>query len=348
MAKPMTSAQLIAQLKRWGVKYVEVGSWETHNRNVAGPWSDLKGFMWHHTGADTSNPATYARNILYGGISGLPGPLCHFGLAPDGTVYLTGWGRANHAGGGDPVVLRKVIDEDYTGQLKPTKGNSNGTDGNRYFYGVEIMYSGSHKMTDAQYKTALKLSAAICDFHNWSEKSIIAHGEWSSDKWDPGYAPGKIMNMVEVRADVKAKLAVGTGGSIPPPVPKPTPIPAPTDSTYIVRVDDNLWGISRKFNVSVAALKEWNNLKSETLSINQVLKVKAPVKETDPSPVVDKPDAKSTVYTQVWETDAAEPPAGHKTEENPTWWPMSILKGIYEKVEGLEKEVAELKKKLGE
>lgn len=228
MAKPMTTTQLIAQLKKWGIKYVEVKSWETHNRNAAGPWSDLKGFIWHHTGADTNAPATYAGGTLYNGFSGLPGPLCHFGLAPDGTVYLVGWGRANHAGGGDPAVLQKVIDENYTGQLRPTKGNSNGTDGNRYFYGVEIMYSGSHKMTDAQYKTALKLSAAICEFHGWTEKSCIAHGEWSSDKWDPGYASGKIMDMVAVRNDIKATIKAGAKPVVTPP-PPPPPTTPPVD-----------------------------------------------------------------------------------------------------------------------
>lgn len=293
MAKPMTSAQLIAQLKKWGIKYVEVKSWATHNRNSVGSWSDLKGFIWHHTGADTSSPATYAGGVLYNGISGLPGPLCHFGLAPDGTVYLVGWGRANHAGGGDPVVLNKVISEDYSGQLKPTKGNSNGTDGNKNFYGVEIMYSGSHKMTDAQYRTALKLSAAICEFHGWSEKSCIAHGEWSSDKWDPGYAPGKIMNMVTVRTDIKNTIKAGPKGTTPAPT-NPTPKPPAS------------------------------------------------------GPVVDKPDTKTAGYKEVWDLDAATPPEGHATTENPTWTPMSILRAIYEKVEGLEDTVAELKKKLGE
>jgi hypothetical protein len=132
-------------------------------------------------------------------------------------VYLVGWGRANHAGGGDPAVLQHVIDEDYSGQLHPTRGNSNGVDGNAHFYGVEIQYSGSQPMADIQYQAALKLSAAILDFHSRPENgdwgkdalSVIAHGEWSSDKWDPGYAPGRILAMSGVRADVKATLAAG-------------------------------------------------------------------------------------------------------------------------------------------
>jgi hypothetical protein len=209
MATPMTAAQVVTQLKKWGIKYVEIPGWATHNRNIKGAWGPVNGFIWHHTGADVTDAKAYAGGTLYKGLADLPGPLCHFSIGKDGAVYLVGWGRANHAGGGDPVTLQHVINEDYSGQLKPTRGNSNGVDGNAHFYGVEIQYSGSHQMTDAQYAAARQLSAAILDFHGWTEKSVIAHGEWSSDKWDPGYAPGKIMAMPGVRADVKATLTAG-------------------------------------------------------------------------------------------------------------------------------------------
>lgn len=209
MATPMTATQVIAQLKKWGIKYVEVSGWATHNRAGHGAWGGVNGFIWHHTGADVSDAKSYAAGTLYSGLADLPGPLCHFSIGKDGIVYLVGWGRANHAGGGDPATLQHVIDEDYSGQLHPTRGNSNGVDGNAHFYGVEIQYSGSHAMAPAQYAAALKLSAAILDFHGWSEKSVIAHGEWSSDKWDPGYAPSKIMAMPAVRTDVKATLTAG-------------------------------------------------------------------------------------------------------------------------------------------
>jgi hypothetical protein len=209
MATPMTAAQVVTQLKKWGLKYVEIPGWATHNREGHGAWGPINGFIWHHTGADVTDAKAYAGGTLYKGLADLPGPLCHFSIGKDGTVYLVGWGRANHAGGGDPVTLQHVINEDYTGQLKPTRGNSNGVDGNAHFYGVEIQYSGSHQMADAQYAAARRLSAAILDFHGWTEKSVIAHGEWSSDKWDPGYAPGKIMAMPGVRADVKATLTAG-------------------------------------------------------------------------------------------------------------------------------------------
>ncbi|NJP74890.1 peptidoglycan recognition family protein, partial [Streptomyces sp. C1-2] len=188
MAEPMTAAEVVAQLKKWGVRYVALSGWSTHNREGHGAWGPVHGFIWHHTGANVSaaDARAYASGYLYNGDSSLPGPLCQFSIGADGTVYLVGWGRANHAGGGDPAVLQHVIAEDYTGQLHPTRGNSDGVDGNARFYGVEIQYSGSRPMSDAQYAAARRLSAAILDHHGWSEKSVIGHGEWSADKWDPG------------------------------------------------------------------------------------------------------------------------------------------------------------------
>jgi len=226
----MKATDIKAQLTKWGVPFKEIKTWSSHNRNQKGAWGPVNGFMWHHTGADTTNPANYASTTLYNGLSTLPGPLCHLGLAPDGMVYLVGWGRANHAGGGDPSVLGHVIAEDYSGILKPKLGNSNGVDGNAHFYGMEIMYSGSHGMTNAQYSTALAISAAILDYHHWTAKSVIAHGEWSNDKWDPGYAAGRMMDMNAVRNDIAGVLVKGPG--------KKTP--APTKKTYKVKKGDTV------------------------------------------------------------------------------------------------------------
>lgn len=247
MATPLTATQLKDALKKWGVPFKEVSGWTTRGRDAATgkPFGPVHGFVWHHTGADTKDAAGYAAGTLTKGLSTLPGPLCHIGLAPDGTAYLVSIHRANHAGGGDPVVLDKVISENYSGVLKPTKGNSNGVDGNDPFYGMEIMYSGSHGMTASQYTSALKISAAILDAHGWTAKSVIGHGEWSSDKWDPGYAPNKMMDMNAVRndiADVLSKRDKNADGDTvdtgEPNAPK-TP-PANTAKTYTVKTGDTI------------------------------------------------------------------------------------------------------------
>lgn len=208
MATPMSASQILVQLKKWGIKYKEVKSWEAHNRAGHGAWGPVNGFVWHHTGADVSDCTGYAAGTLYNGRSDLPGPLCHFGIGKDGTVYLIGWGRTNHAGSGDPDVLSAVVNESYG--ARPPMPNEATVDFNAHFYGVEIMYSGSHAMSAAQYEAALTLSAAICDFHGWSEKSIIGHGETGSPgKWDPGDRPGYMMNMSNPRADLAALLKRG-------------------------------------------------------------------------------------------------------------------------------------------
>lgn len=46
------------------------------------------------------------------------------------------------------------------------------------------------------------------------------------------------------------------------------------EDTYIVQKGDTLWSIARKYGIEVNTLKEINNLKNNTLSINQVLRIK--------------------------------------------------------------------------
>jgi hypothetical protein len=241
----MTPAQICAQLEKWGIKYAAYKStWTSHNRNSKGAWGPVNGFIWHHTGSDSD-----VRDYLWNGDSNLPGPLCHFHIDAAGKVWLMGWGRTNHAGGGDPAVLAKVISEEYTGVLKPHygQGDSGAVDGNARFYGVEIGYSGSHGMNKAQYAAALKLSAAICEFHGWSAKSVIAHGEWSNQKWDPGYAPGKMMDMNAVRNDIADVLAGrdknADGDTTDPKEPNAPKTPEPPNTsakTYEVKVGDTI------------------------------------------------------------------------------------------------------------
>lgn len=200
MAPPMTATQITAQLKKWGVNFQGYRSWATHNRNHKGPWGPVHGVLWHHTGSDSKDQ----RNLLYSGRSDLPGPLCHFGVAQDGKVWLVGWGRANHAGEIDDDVLDALIEE----KPLPVDNEAN-IDGNSRLYGIEIWYSGSQKMTAAQYKSSLLITAAICDWHDWTGKSALGHGEVQPGKWDPGKT-----DMDAVRNDVSQFLADGAGSAM--------------------------------------------------------------------------------------------------------------------------------------
>lgn len=227
MATPMTAQQLVDALRAEGLTVVEVGAWRTHNRNHKGDWGPVHGVMHHHTVSSDRDPAnpTGSVELCYDGHSDLPGPLCHGVIGKDGTVYLVGNGRANHAGGGDPNVLQAVKDERYTDRPPvPRVANSAGVDGNPHFYGFESINLGNGKdpWPETQVDAMVRVSAAISRFHKWAHQSSIAHREWKNDKPDPA-GPG-MPGMPEFRARIKERLAhppswnpTETGTSMPKP-----------------------------------------------------------------------------------------------------------------------------------
>ncbi|WP_406501975.1 N-acetylmuramoyl-L-alanine amidase [Streptomyces sp. NBC_01590] len=227
MATPLSAAAVLAALRAEGVRVVEVGNWRTHNRNSKGAWGPLNGSIVHHTVTKgTSSTVAMVRD----GYASLPGPLCHGMIAKDGVVHMVGWGRTNHAGGGDPRVLEQVISESYgTHPTPPTKGNSNGVDGNSRFYGWECQNLGDGKdpWPAAQYDAIVRVQAALCRAHGWSAKSVIGHLEWSSDKVDP-----RGFSMTTLRADVAERLkhpADWSPGKTTPTPPKETPVSTTDD-----------------------------------------------------------------------------------------------------------------------
>jgi N-acetylmuramoyl-L-alanine amidase len=201
MAAPLSASAFLKALHDEGVKVVEVGEWRTHNRNHQGDWAPVNGVIIHHTATSGTGSSV---ELCRDGRSDLPGPLCHGVIAKDGVVHLVGWGRANHAGGGDPQVLKHVIAEDYDERPpKPTRGNADGMDGNAHFYGFECINlgDGNDQWPEAQLEAIERVSAAICRAHKWSAKSVIAHLEWSMDKTDP-----KGFGMPDMRERIAKRL----------------------------------------------------------------------------------------------------------------------------------------------
>jgi hypothetical protein len=214
MAAPLSASAFLAALKAEGVKVVEVGDWETHNRNSKGAWGPVHGVMVHHT-VTSGTAATVA--ICRDGHSTLPGPLCHGVVAKDGHVHLVGYGRANHAGLGDDDVLQAVIDE----APLPADNEAN-TDGNRHFYGFECENLGDGKdpWPAVQVEAMVRTAAALCRAHGWGkdgDTSVIGHAEWQPGKVDPR-GPG--VSMPGIRARVAERLkhpASWSPGTTPPP-----------------------------------------------------------------------------------------------------------------------------------
>lgn len=196
MAAPLSAEQLLTALRAQGLTVVEHAGWRTNNRNHKGSWGPVNGVIIHHT-VTTGTAGTV--ELCFNGRSDLPGPLCHGVIAKDGTVYLVGNGRANHAGSGDGDVLAAVIAESAT----LPKPNENDTDGNVHFYGFECVNLGDGKdpWPEAQLDAMARASAALCHAHGWSANSVIGHKEWTSAKIDP-----RGFTMTDFRARVAARL----------------------------------------------------------------------------------------------------------------------------------------------
>lgn len=249
MAKPMSPDQLVSQLKKWDVPFREHPGWRTHRRDPGhGPWNNVHGILIHHTGDDAPDSAD--ERLLWDGRSDLPGPLCNWGMRDDGTLVLISAGRANHAGMGGANVFDALVNESY-GQYPPTAG-ADTVDGNSNLYGQETMYSGTHRMTDAQYNSTLKAFAAVCEFHGWSAKSVIGHKEWTRRKPDPAH-----MDMAQLRSDLAKVLKAGPGNH-------------PTTSRP-AKKDSSATNVSRFGDKLDEAIKAGNSIGSDRAAARKVL-----------------------------------------------------------------------------
>lgn len=258
MAVPMSHATFLKILKDEGVTVKEEGNWTTHTRTSMGrAWGPVHGVVIHHTvSSGTANSVAMCRT----GYSGLPGPLCHGVIDKAGVVHLVGYGRTNHAGGGGSNVLEAVTNESYDVRPPPPNaGNIGGVDGNRNFYGFECINlgDGSDPWPAAQLLAIEKVSAAICRYHGWSEKSTIGHLEWSRDKSDP-----RGFTMPTMRARVKARLA----GKVSKP-------PATTAKYHTVTSGDTLWSIGKRYGVSVDKLRTLNpSVKGDVIKVGDKIR----------------------------------------------------------------------------
>ncbi|MGP4112067.1 peptidoglycan recognition protein family protein [Streptomyces sp. 4N509B] len=200
MASPLSADRLLRALRDEGVRVVEHREWRTNNRNHVGSFGPVHGVMIHHTVTEGTASTV---DLCYDGHSTLPGPLCHGVIAKDGTCYLVGNGRANHAGSGDGDVLAAVIAE-----RDLPADNDTDTDGNIHFYGFECVNRGDNvdPWPPEQVEAAVRASAAICRAHGWGKDgttSVIGHLEWQPGKVDPR-GPG--VSMADIRRRVAERL----------------------------------------------------------------------------------------------------------------------------------------------
>jgi hypothetical protein len=260
MATPLSADRLLKALRDEGVRVVEYRDWRTNNRNEVGAWGPVHGVMIHHTVTSGTDSSV---ELCYEGRSDLPGPLCHGVIAKDGTCYLVGNGRSNHAGSGDGDVLAAVIEER---SLPPD--NETDTDGNVHFYGFECVNLGDNAdpWPPEQVEAIVRASAAICRAHGWGKEgttSVIGHLEWQPGKVDPR-GPG--ISMGDIRERVAERLDHPAGWS---PTPEEDDMPKRalygTTDDYHRTIQPNTW-TTLTFNRRYAD-GDWQNLEQATSSI---------------------------------------------------------------------------------
>lgn len=202
MATPMTAAQWRSQAKKFNQPFVEKASFKdplSGRDNETGLYfGPVYGGVFHHVGSDASDAVL--DDLIGRGRSDLSGPLANTGCRDDGVLEFFTVGRANHAGKGDADVYRAVRTENYGDY--PPKPNRDEIDGNDCLYGLENYYSGSKPPTAKSYRATVNWGAMICDFHDWTAKSLIGHKEWTYRKIDPGK-----IDMAKYRRDVDARIA---------------------------------------------------------------------------------------------------------------------------------------------
>ena len=159
-------------LRRHGLKVKVVPGWKTRGRPASTGGFNPVGVLCHHTATTVAWTVAAVLRLLTGGRSGLPGPLCQFGLDRDGTVWLVAAGRANHAGQARAV------------------GSVAAGDGNTLYIGIEAFNSGTGEpWSAAQYNAYVLLAAVIqVELTGNSHRAVAGHKETSiTGKVDPTF-----------------------------------------------------------------------------------------------------------------------------------------------------------------
>lgn len=177
------------KLRAYGVVVHEYVGWESRGN---GQTSNYQGGLMHHTASSYG----MAYSGLVNGRPDLSGPLCNSAGNHDGSITMIAAHPANHAGASGGRSM---------GPLPTTRSF------NKLVWGHEIVYPGDKPMTNAQYKSMIILGKVLTEILGRSNAEWIrGHGETSiTGKWDPGYAPSKMINMTQVRSDINNFVAGG-------------------------------------------------------------------------------------------------------------------------------------------
>lgn len=179
--------RLVNELRKRGYVVHEWSGWDGRG-NEGVSQIDPKGAVIHHTATPVGSAFAGLVSSTRPGMIGAA--LCNFAGNADGSFTVIASGIAWHAGQGAGPSL---------GPLAPYRHRMN-----YYTVGLEIVYPGNSPMTEAQYRSALGFSKAVADLFGGGNIEVVrAHAETNGrggdGKWDPGYAPGKTIDMGQFR-----------------------------------------------------------------------------------------------------------------------------------------------------
>ena len=165
---------LADEFRKAGLKVVEVEGWKDRGRPAStGHFDPTEGVATHHTGWPSSaqNPAPGIATLVQGRPD-LPGPLCQWATAYDGTVYVIAAGRANVNGRvGKPGV----------------EGWPLGADGNAIGMGNEVITNGTQPLSPEQRHSIAVTNRVVLDRIKKPEVRLVRHEDISgTGKWDLG------------------------------------------------------------------------------------------------------------------------------------------------------------------
>ncbi|WGH93886.1 peptidoglycan recognition family protein [Auritidibacter ignavus] len=172
-----TGLARVARTTGYPVK--EISGWKTRGN---GTMNTVQSVMCHHT-AGGSRGNYPSMNVVKNGRPGLSGPLAHYGIGRDGTIYVIAAGIAYHAG--------KVSKTAYT---------------NRHSIGIEAENTGTgERWSDAQLDAYVKLCRALIDEFGLPVSAVVGHKEAAVPKGrkvDPAFIRPR-MSMNDFRRYVK-------------------------------------------------------------------------------------------------------------------------------------------------
>ena len=165
-------------LRAEGVTVHEVDGWQ--HRHRAGEFTPA-GILFHHTAG------LHALTVVVNGRADLAGPLANVYLDKQGVAHVVAAGRCNHAGKGAGIVAARIRNDKPPLGPAAKLGLVDDTDGNRWFYGVEMenMGDGADPWPAVQLDAAARIGSALCREHGWTANRLAGHLEWTRRKIDP-------------------------------------------------------------------------------------------------------------------------------------------------------------------